>query len=333
MNTRPRPFQCLLAGFLLAEFTVCAAAVFARPRDSQEASGDLLRQGQQKVREGQSEEAMALYRRVLQNAPRSFEANRLAGVVLDLMGQYADGRTYLAKAIEVASSPQQKARAQRSMAISYAFEHDCRGAAKYEVAVYQTYVDAKEFSQAGEIANELAGVCLEAGELDVAYTWYHTGHEIALREPDLEPARKDLCNFRWEDAQVRIMARRGAYAEAQRHVDAARALFDGGDFQQPALLRSLIGYVAFYAGDFPTALSKLKEANQRDPSILCLIAQTYEKLGDTVHAMDYYRRALAASDAHNATAAAARPLARKKLGSRADEIAATTCLVPESLEA
>jgi len=74
----------------------------------------------------------------------------------------------------------------------------------------------------------------------------------------------------------------------------------------------LTGYVAFYAADYKTALSELQKADQRDPFILCLIAQTYEKMGDQPQALEYYRKILA-SNGHNPPAAYARPLARKKL--------------------
>jgi len=44
----------------------------------------------------------------------------------------------------------------------------------------------------------------------------------------------------------------------------------------------------------------------------CMIAQTYEKLGDKGMAAEYYRKALAATF-HNPPAAYAVPFARKKL--------------------
>src|SRR5260370_1659363 len=36
----------------------------------------------------------------------------------------------------------------------------------------------------------------------------------------------------------------------------------------------------FYAGDYKSALQELQRASQNDPFIQCLLAQTYEKLGD-----------------------------------------------------
>jgi tetratricopeptide (TPR) repeat protein len=199
------------------------------------------------------------------------------------------------------------------MAMSYAFENNCKGAEKYESELYDSYVAAKDFYNAGEIADELARVCIESGDLDSANKWYKTGHDAGLREPDLKPERRDLWEFRWEHAQARIAARRGNKAEAQKHVQAAKTILDKGtNPAQAPFFPYLTGYVSFYTGDYKAALSDLQKANQNDPFILTLIAQTHEKLGDDAQAKEYYRKALS-SNAHNPPNAYARPLARKKL--------------------
>jgi len=74
----------------------------------------------------------------------------------------------------------------------------------------------------------------------------------------------------------------------------------------------LTGYVAFYIGDYKTAIADLKKADQHDPLILALLGEAYEKTRDQSQATDYYRKVLA-SNAHNSTNAFARPLAKKKL--------------------
>src|ERR1019366_9037489 len=76
--------------------------------------------------------------------------------------------------------------------------------------------------------------------------------------------------------------------------------------QQEGFLPYLTGYVAFYLGDYKTALADLQKASQNDPFIQCLLGQTYEKLGDRDKAMECYRKA-AATTAHNPPAAYARP--------------------------
>ena len=75
------------------------------------------------------------------------------------------------------------------------------------------------------------------------------------------------------------------------------------------------GYVAFYAGDYKAALEGLNQANQNDPFIQCMIAQTYEKLGEKQKALEYYRKASMAVS-HNPAAAHAVPFAKKKLSYR-----------------
>jgi len=237
------------------------------------------------------------------------------GVAADLAGNYADARKAFAQAIDIASDPQAKAQALRSMAMSYAFESNCKEATKYEEPLYQQYLDVKDFFNAGEIANELARVCLESGDLDTAAKWYQNGHDAGVREPDIKPDRKDLWEFRQEHALARLAARRGNKAEAQKHVDNAKIILDKGtNPQQAAFYPYLVGYVAFYAGDYKNALTELQKGNQNDPFILLLMAQSYEKIGDDAQAKTLYQKIMT-FNAHNPTNAFARPIARKKLGS------------------
>lgn len=198
--------------------------------------------------------------------------------------------------------------------MSYAFEGNCKKTVEHEQQVFDHFGGAKNFFQQGEIADEAARVCLDSGDLDAAYKWYKVGHDTGLEEPDIKPARKDLWEFRWEHAQARIAARRGEQAEAQKHVAAAKAVLDKGtNPEQAQFFPYLKGYVAFYAGDYKAALEELQKANQNDPFIQCLIAQTYEKLGDKEKSVECYRKA-AAAIAHNPSAAYGVPLAKKKLG-------------------
>src|SRR5437867_1246905 len=181
----------------------------------QQQQPEFVKQGQQLMREGKPEEALALYRQTLQTSPNSVPANVAAGSVLDLMGKGEEGRKYFAKAIEVADTPERKAAAQRAMAMSYAFEGNCDKTIEYEQQVFDFYGSAKNFFQQGEIADEAARVCLDSGDLDAASKWYQIGHDTGFKEPDVKPARQDLWNFRWGHAQARIAARRGDQTGAQ----------------------------------------------------------------------------------------------------------------------
>jgi hypothetical protein len=113
----------------------------------------------------------------------------------------------------------------------------------------------KNFLQQGEIANEMARVCIDSGDLDAAHKWYQIGHNTGLKEPDIKPARQDLWHFRWEHAQARIAARHGDQAEAQKHVAAAKAILDKGTIpEQAPFFPYLKGYVAQARSARPVAL-------------------------------------------------------------------------------
>jgi tetratricopeptide (TPR) repeat protein len=235
-------------------------------------------------------------------------------------------RVVFQKAIDNAPTPAAKANAQRAMAMSWAFDGDCKKTAEYEdmvIGYWKTQeknVPDRAFYQQGEMADEAARVCLDNGHLNTAYELYKKGHDLGAREPDIPPARKDLWDYRWEHAQARIAARRGSKAEAEKHVAAAKAILGGMQQKDPKLyeqqasfLPYLTGYVALYTGDYQTALEDLRKANQNDAFIQCLIGMTFEKLGDKTRAMEAYRKA-ASVGGHNPPAAFARPFTAKKLG-------------------
>jgi tetratricopeptide (TPR) repeat protein len=231
------------------------------------------------------------------------------------MGRYAEARTHFTKALAMELTPALEAQALRSMAMAYAFESNCKDAIPYETRLYERYLTKdKDFFNAGEIANELARVCLESGDFDTAAAWYKRGYDAGLQEPGMSPARKDLWTFRWHHAQARIAARRGNKAEAATHVAAAKAALDTGtNPEQAPFYPYLVGYVAFYTGDFKAALAEFVKGNQNDPFVLSLIAQSHEKLGDQAAATEHYKKVMAFTT-HNPNNAFARPLARKKLG-------------------
>jgi tetratricopeptide (TPR) repeat protein len=181
---------------------------------------------------------------------------------------------------------------------------------------------ANAFYQEGEMTDDAAPVCIDAGDPDAAAKWYEAGHDYGPKQPDATAARKDLWEFRWEHAQARIAARRGDIAGAQKHVAAAKAILDKDDLlshgtgtgeNQAQFFPNLTGYVALYTGDYKTALDDLQKANQSDPFYQCLLGDTYEKLGQKDKAIEYYRKAAATTN-HNPPAAYARLYTRKKLG-------------------
>jgi tetratricopeptide (TPR) repeat protein len=113
------------------------------------------------VADGKPEEALELYRQTLRTSPNSLPANIAAGSVLDLMGKGEEARKYFTKAIDVADTPEGKASVKRAMAMSYAFEGDCKKTVEYEQQVFDFYGSVKNFFQQGEIANEAARACIQ----------------------------------------------------------------------------------------------------------------------------------------------------------------------------
>ncbi len=269
--------------------------------------------GPQLIAEGKLEQALAGYRAAADASPKSLPANNGAGVVLDLMGRYTEAQGYFTKAIKAARTPLERALALRAMAIAHGFAGDCKGAEKYERSAFEFYLGTSDFYNAGEVADELGRLCIDAGDLDRAAEWYQRGNETGLDEPNIPRNRTDLWNFRLAHAKARIAARRGKFDEARKHVKEARAILDKGLIpEQVQFFPYLTGYIAFYAGEYPAALEALQHASDTDPFILCLIGQTYEALGNRERALEYYRMAVAIR-AHSVPAAFARPFAMRKL--------------------
>ncbi len=293
----------LLTGVCCAQQTPAPAAI------------DLVKQGQKLNSDGKQDDALALYRKALEMSPNLYEAHLESGIALDLKGKYTEARQHFAKALELATADN-KQQALRAMAMSYAFEGNAAEAAKYEQPVFDARMSAKDFIGAAGTANELARIYLESGDTTNAYKWYQLGYETAQRKPDLTEADKNLWLFRWEHAQARIAARRGKAGEAQQHIAAAKAALDkANNPDQARFLPYLTGYVAFYTGDYKTAIADLQKADQNDPLILALLGESYEKSGDRSQAMSYYRKVFAINT-HNPTNAFARPLAKQRLAER-----------------
>jgi len=272
----------------------------------------LVKQGQKLNSDGKQDEALKLYAQAIKKSPNLYEAHLESGVALDLKGDYAAARAHLKKAIDVAPADQ-KNRALRVMAFSYAFESNAAEAEKYEKQAFDALVAKPDFAAAAGVANELARIKLESGDIDGAAKWYKTGYDTAMRQTDMKDADKNLWAFRWAHAQARIAARRGQRDEAQKQVAAAKAALDkANNPDQAQFFPYLTGYVAFYGGDYRTAITELGKASQAEPFILMLIAQSYEKSGDATRAKDYYGKVMA-NNGHGPTNAFARPVARKKL--------------------
>jgi tetratricopeptide (TPR) repeat protein len=259
-------------------------------------------------------------------SPRA-DSTRMASR-LDSEGQTAKARELFQALIASAPTPLAKSASQRAMAMSYAFDGDCANTVRYEemVIAYWKTREAEEpqnaFYQQGEMANEAARVCIDAGDLDTAEKYYRLGSELGNKEPAPRTHPKSLWDFRLEHALARVAARRGDKAAAARHVAAARKALDSDSAmaaQQERFFPYLTGYVALYTGDLATAEADLTKAislrgNERDPFFHALLGMTYEKQGQAAKAKEFYQKAYdLAANGHNPPAAFTRPFARKKL--------------------
>lgn len=271
--------------------------------------------GAQLVNAGRFEEALKVFQADLATAPKSVAAKNGAAVALDLMGRYLEARPYFSAAIKSAHTPLERALAERAMAIGYGFAGDCANAEKLEKRAFEFYRDTNDFPNAGDVADELARLCLDSGDFDRASEWYQRGHDTGFEEPNISAARRDLWDFRLAHARARIAVRRGKEAEALKQITKAKEILDRGHIpDQEQFFPYLEGYVAFYSRNYGAALETLARDSANDPFILCLLAQTYEALGDRARASEIYRRAATAT-AHSVPAAYAQPFAKRKLAS------------------
>jgi tetratricopeptide (TPR) repeat protein len=301
----------ILVATLVVGVTCIGQVVRAQAPSSDDVQA-LVKQGQKLNSEGKQDAALKLYKQALEKSPNSYEAHLESGVALDLKGDYTAAREHLKKAIEVAPADQ-KNRALRVMAFSYVFERNTAEAEKYEKQAFDALIAKSDFEGAAGVANELARIKLESGDIDGAANWYKTGYDTAMGKGEMKNSDKNLWAFRWAHAQARIAARRGQRDEAQKQIAAAKAALEkANNPNQAQFFPYLTGYVAFYTGDYQTAITELQKASQDDPFILLLIAQSWEKTGDTIRAKEYYGKVMA-NNGHGPTNAFARPVARTKL--------------------
>ena len=307
------PAMKITVAILLFSSCLLSAQTSSSPAPPQNPVSPQIKQAQELNNDGKQADALAVLNQMLAGDPSSYQANLNAGIVLDLMGDYVKARTHLEKAIAVAP-PDRQVQALRTTAVSYAFQCDLPQVTKYEQQAYDAQMNDQKFTDAAGTANELARIDLECGDIAAASKWYQTGYETAMRAPNLSEADRDLWNFRLQNAKARIAAREGKHSEAAADTAEAKAILDKGKIpDQQRFYPYLAGYVAFYVGDYKTAIDQLQKADQKDPFILVLLAQAYEKSSNQAEATKYYKQVMTINS-HTPTTAFARPLAEKHLG-------------------
>jgi tetratricopeptide (TPR) repeat protein len=246
---------------------------------------------------------------------------------LDREGRGAEARVIWQRIIDSAPDPAAKAAAHRRMAMSWGFEGHCANAVKYEEMVIAYWVTREQEEpqnahyQQGEMANEAARVCIDAGDLATAERMYLRGAELGNREPEPRSHPRSLWDFRTAHARARLAALRGDKAEAERQVALARSILDSDSAMarpQERFYPYLVGFVALHTGDLARAEAEFTRAlampgNGNDPFQNYLLALTWERQGHATKAREQYQKAYDAATAHNPPAAFTRPAARKKL--------------------
>jgi tetratricopeptide (TPR) repeat protein len=304
----------MIARRLLIALVLVASSGAAAPR-LVAAQADLVTRARKLDAAGDQAGAMALYRQALARSPKSFDAHYGLARALDLAGRYAEARQHFSQAIALAPDDGSRDQAARMMGVSWIFSGSTRDAAPYFQQVFDRRSRDGDLAGASEEANELGRVLLESGDLDGALRWYDIGYKTALRQTGA--ARdENLAEFRWAHAQARIAIRRGRRPDARRFADRARTLLgQRKTTDQQVQYPYLTGYVAFYSGDYRQAIADLGRADQQDPFILLLMAQSYEHLGRPEEARGVYRKVLT-STSHAINNAFARPVALRKLAGK-----------------
>jgi tetratricopeptide (TPR) repeat protein len=245
---------------------------------------------------------------------------------LDTEFRHQEARAIFQALIDNAPTPSDRAAAQRRMALSYAYDGNCAKSIELEEQVIAYWVTRREAEpqnahyQEGEMANEAARICIDAGNLDEAERMYRRGTELGNLEPEPRTHPKSLWDYRLAHALARLAARRGNAVEAKRHVAEARRILDGDRTMaedQEQYYPYLLGYVALYTNDLATAeaeLTKSAAGLPNDPFQVVLLGMTYEKKGDQAKAREFYQKAFDMATGSNPPNVHSRAFTKKKLG-------------------
>jgi tetratricopeptide (TPR) repeat protein len=311
MVTRLLRWSAALALLTMAAGSAARAAQDPRPQPPfPDDPVSLVTEANKLKAQGHYDDAVVFYQKALRLDSKQFEAHLGLGMALDLQGQYEAARQELDKALEAA--PPDNARDQRdqaltALAVSHAFSGDLESSERYYEKLYDYQVSTQRLDKAASTAQTIGRAYLDSGDAKQASQWYQTGQETVKKMSGLPGDQVDLWQMRWEHAQSRIAARSGNREEAETHLAAMKALIDknGVNATQTQNFHYLVGYNAFYAGDYDSAIVALLKADPRDPAILGMLAEAYTKKGDTAAAKALAER-ITGSPVHSLQGAMAR---------------------------
>jgi tetratricopeptide (TPR) repeat protein len=278
----------------------------------------LVKQGRALFSQGRHEDAERLYRQAISLNPRSFEAARALGILLNIRGQYPEARMHLQRALTVAPTPTVRHQTMATLALSYAFEGNMEAVTQeYEALRRQQQADG-DLAGAAASARSLGRILLEAGDIAGGRKWYELGYQEWKPQPGQPESEQVLWDLRWRHMQARLSAREGKIDEARRFLSEFESLMQkrGKPGEDREIYRWVAGYVAYYAKDYDGAITHLTQGDLGDPFILDMIGRAYEAKGDLTNARRYYSRVMD-SNVYNLQSAIARPHARAKLAGQA----------------
>jgi tetratricopeptide (TPR) repeat protein len=199
-------------------------------------------------------------------------------------------------------------------AISHVFEGNVEQAARAYRPVYGLQIQDGNVTAAAATANALGRIYLEAGELANARKWYDGARDLIAGARGLPEAEALLWDMRYQHALARIAARGERPDDAKQAVAAFVKLMKqrGMPKEDGPIHQYLLGYVAYYARDYRTAVAELQKADLRDPFVTDLLGRAYEDSGDLAAAREQYRKTLESTQ-HSLQNAIARPHAQSRL--------------------
>ena len=135
--------------------------------------------------------------------------------------------------------------------------------------------------------------------------------------PGLPQDQVDLWEMRWLHGQSRLAARRGRGRRPSATRRPCRRWSPRAEKTRNRNRSCSISSATtrFHLGDLDRAIAELSRADQADPFILALLAQTYEKKGDRVKAKEYWNKVLGLYG-HSLQNALVRDRARAAVGSK-----------------
>ncbi len=288
-----------IGSFILGYIPLCAQAqsshqpLSASGRSSTsktEDAAELVKQGEELASEWQTDEALALYQARSRTGSESVSGAAVHGSSSRPARQVRGSADSIWRRRSNWLRSSRRCRRLRVMAVSYAFERNTEKAVRVREASFRLQNNWKQYADAAGTANELARIYLESGDLRQCVAVVSDRSHDRLEDSQLTPAQKDLWEFRWQAAQARIAARRGQREQAQQDLAALQGASRQSDNPDQAAVLSLPGGIRCPISrrlQQPPS-SNCKRPTQKDAVVLCLLAQTYEKLGDTAHARDYY---------------------------------------------